>query len=154
MAGSQAEDEIATVLKENKTLLKLGCSFDSRSPQVLVDQYILRNNEIGKWYRLFETEQVCVTRFRRIALFWMLKLVIPHAKNICVVQFLLLSVMHASQTAKLNRTALYENDLRIREMGCCNFFVHILARKERKRLEEEWKTWSVTRCNCIVESRF
>lgn len=48
MAGSQAEDEIAQVLKENKTLLKLGFSFDSRGPQVLVDQYILRNNEIGR----------------------------------------------------------------------------------------------------------
>ncbi|XP_028399474.1 tropomodulin-3-like [Dendronephthya gigantea] len=48
MAGSQAEDEIAIVLKENKTLLKLGCSFDSRGPQVLVDQYILRNNEIAR----------------------------------------------------------------------------------------------------------
>lgn len=48
MAGSQVEDEIAQVLRENKTLLKLGFSFDSRGPQVLVDQYILRNNEIGR----------------------------------------------------------------------------------------------------------
>jgi hypothetical protein len=47
MMGSQAEDEIANVLKENKTLLKLGCSFDSRGPRVLVNQYILRNNEMG-----------------------------------------------------------------------------------------------------------
>ena len=48
MIGSQAEDEIANVLKENKTLLKLGCSFDSRCAQVLVDKSILRNNELGK----------------------------------------------------------------------------------------------------------
>lgn len=48
MAGSQAEDEIAQVLRENKTLLKLGFSFDSRGPQVLVDQHILRNNEIAR----------------------------------------------------------------------------------------------------------
>ena len=47
MAGSQVEDEIAKVLRENKTLLKLGFSFDSRGPQVLVNQYILRNNEMG-----------------------------------------------------------------------------------------------------------
>ena len=53
MIGSQAEDEIATVLKENKTLLKLGYSFDSRAPQVLVDQCILRNNEMGLSYIIY-----------------------------------------------------------------------------------------------------
>ena len=41
------EDEIAQVLKENKTLLKLGFSFDSRGPQVLVNQFMLRNNDMG-----------------------------------------------------------------------------------------------------------
>ena len=52
MIGSQAEDEIANVLKDNKTLLKLGCSFDSRGPQLLCDQYILRNNEMGLFCQL------------------------------------------------------------------------------------------------------
>lgn len=47
MMGIQAEDEIANVLKENTTLLKLGCSFDSRGPQVLADKCMLRNNEMG-----------------------------------------------------------------------------------------------------------
>lgn len=48
MPGIQVEDEIAQVLKENKTLMKLGFSFESRGPQVLVDQYILRNNEMAR----------------------------------------------------------------------------------------------------------
>ena len=48
MPGVQVEDEIAQVLKENKTLLKLGFSFESRGPRVLVDRFILRNNELGR----------------------------------------------------------------------------------------------------------
>ena len=40
--------EIAKIIERNTTLKKFGLSFSSNGPRVLVDKYIMRNNDIGE----------------------------------------------------------------------------------------------------------
>lgn len=47
--GAGAEGEIAKYLEKNKTIVKLGYAFSVPSFRTKVDQYIMRNTDIGKY---------------------------------------------------------------------------------------------------------
>lgn len=48
--GAGAEGEIAKYLEKNKTIVKLGYAFSVPSFRTKVDQYIMRNTDIGKYH--------------------------------------------------------------------------------------------------------
>ena len=48
--GAGAEGEIAKFLEKNKTIVKLGYAFSVPSFRTKVDQYIMRNTDLGRCY--------------------------------------------------------------------------------------------------------
>lgn len=56
LLGAGVEMEIAKIIERNTTLKKFGLSFSSNGPRVLVDKYIMRNNDIARKKRLLVQE--------------------------------------------------------------------------------------------------